>query len=268
MGNINYDSFYKFLVSLGIILVILPFTVLVFFTTNSFDLQITEDNLEQYTQTAQKVIAWRQSIPLLIQGKYIWGIVGACGIFGVVLILYGMVKWHEMQKIDDMMKKSEFEKKKKEIEKNTVKMTDAEVIKKMIVKDDSSATAIKNILIEQKFFEYVRNKKKTYIIKRNIMIRAINYDVVAFSTEAFEKDYVYEIKYLTNNESLEQIEKYREKMVDMRNNYSDEFNRIPYMVLEIIVPDEMYEDAIASSRVVKKWNNYAIEVLRERDLDR
>lgn len=69
MGNINYDSFYKFLVSLGIILVILPLTVLIFLTTNSFDLQITAADLTQYTPTAQKVIAWRQSLPLLIEEK-------------------------------------------------------------------------------------------------------------------------------------------------------------------------------------------------------
>ena len=86
MGNMNYDSFYKFLVSLGIILVILPWTVLMFLTTNSFDLQITEVDLAQYTQTAQKVIALRQSLPLLVQEKYTWWIIGETSIFGIFLI--------------------------------------------------------------------------------------------------------------------------------------------------------------------------------------
>lgn len=56
MGNINYDSLYKFLVLLGVIFIILPFTVLIFFTTNSFNLQITKIDLAQYIQTAQKII--------------------------------------------------------------------------------------------------------------------------------------------------------------------------------------------------------------------
>ena len=76
MGNINYDSFYKFLVSLGIILVILPLTVLIFLTTNSFDLQITAADLTQYTKKTQKVIAWRQALPLLIEEKSTWWIIG------------------------------------------------------------------------------------------------------------------------------------------------------------------------------------------------
>ena len=56
MGNINYDSLYKFLVLLGVIFIILPFTVLIFFTTNSFNLKITKIDLAQYIQTAQKII--------------------------------------------------------------------------------------------------------------------------------------------------------------------------------------------------------------------
>lgn len=117
MGNINYDSFYKFLVSLGIILVILPLTVLIFLTTNSFDLQIAEADLAQYTQTAQKVIAWRQSLPLLIQEKCTWWIIGGFSICGVCLILYGLIKWHELQKIDDICKNVKLKSKGKQLKK-------------------------------------------------------------------------------------------------------------------------------------------------------
>ena len=71
MGNVNYDSFYKFLVSLGIVLIILPLAFLTFMITNSFDLQIIEADLNKYTQTAQDVIKWRQSIPMLVKEKYV-----------------------------------------------------------------------------------------------------------------------------------------------------------------------------------------------------
>ena len=90
MGNVNYDSFYKFIVSLGIILMMLPFAVLIFLVTNSFDLYVTKTDLAQYSKTAQKVINWRQSLPLLIQEKFIWWIVGVCSIAGVALIIYGL----------------------------------------------------------------------------------------------------------------------------------------------------------------------------------
>ena len=92
MGNVNYDSFYKFIVSLGIILMMLPFAVLIFLVTNSFDLYVTKTDLAQYSKTAQKVINWRQSLPLLIQEKFIWWIVGVWSIAGVALIIYGLKK--------------------------------------------------------------------------------------------------------------------------------------------------------------------------------
>lgn len=220
MGNINYDSFYKFLVSLGIILVILPLTVLIFLTTNSFDLQIAEADLAQYTQTAQKVIAWRQSLPLLIQEKCTWWIIGGFSICGVCLILYGLIKWHELQKIDDICKKREAEKQREAIEKNTVKMSDEQIIQKTNFEDGPSATVMKSFIIEQKFFDFVKKAKKTYIVKNNIMIGTFEYDIVAFANKAFEKDYVYEVKYLKNNISPHRIEQCREQMKKLRTNFS------------------------------------------------
>ena len=71
MGNINYDSFYKFLVSIGIALVALPITVCIFLLTDSFNLQIAETDLTTYTQTAQEVIKHKQNIPLLIEKGYV-----------------------------------------------------------------------------------------------------------------------------------------------------------------------------------------------------
>ena len=266
MGNINYDSFYKFLVSLGIILVILPLTVLIFLTTNSFDLQITEADLAQYTQTAQKVIAWRQSLPLLIQEKCIWWIIGGCSICGVCLILYGLIKWHELQKIDDICKKREAEKQREAIEKNTVKMSDEQIIQKTTFEDGPSATVMKKFLIEQKFFDIVKNSKKAYIVKSNIMIGTFEYDIVAFANKKYEKDYVYEVKYLRNNISLHRIEQCREQMKKLRTNFSEKLNRIPYMILAIVVPDEMYEHTVNIAKRVEKWNSYSIEILKESDL--
>lgn len=266
MGNINYDSFYKFLVSLGIILVILPLTVLIFLTTNSFDLQITAADLTQYTPTAQKVIAWRQSLPLLIEEKSTWWIIGGVNICGVCLILYGLIKWHELQKIDDIFKKREVEKQKEAIEKNTVKMSDEQIIQKTNFEYGPSAAVMKGFIIEQKFFDFVKNTKKTYIVKSNIMIGTFEYDVIAFANKTFEKDYVYEVKYLKNNISLHQIERYREHMKKLRANFSEELNRLPYMTLAIVVPDKMYEHTVNIAEQIEKWNNYSIEILKESDL--
>lgn len=125
---------------------------------------------------------------------------------------------------------------------------------------------MKGFIIEQKFVDFVKNTKKTYIVKNNIMIGTHEYDVVAFANKTFEKDFVYEVKYLRNNISLHQIERYREQLKKLRTNFSEELNRLPYMTLAIVVPDERYEYTVNIVKQIKKWNNYSIEIMKESDL--
>lgn len=98
------------------------------------------------------------------------------------------------------------------------------------------------------------------------MIGTHEYDVVAFANKTFEKDFVYEVKYLRNNISLHQIERYREQLKKLRTNFSEELNRLPYMTLAIVVPDERYEYTVNIVKQIKKWNNYSIEIMKESDL--
>lgn len=90
MGNINYDSFYKFLVSLGIIIVIIPFATIIFLFTESFDLQIAEEELVTYTETAQRVLKMKQEIPLIIGNGLTWIIFLEVVLLGVFLIVKGL----------------------------------------------------------------------------------------------------------------------------------------------------------------------------------
>lgn len=266
MGNINYDSFYKFLVSLGIVLIILPLTFLTFIITNSFDLQIKEADLSKYTKTAQEVITWRQSIPLLVKEKYVWFIAAGSVFVGVWLIIYGLVKWYKLQQIDDICKEYEADKLMKDIEKRTEKMSDEQTAKKAGAGYASAPLAVKGFMIEQKYLDYVKSIKPKYVVESNVMIGKLEYDVVAFAMDRFEKDYIYEVKYLKSNITTQRIEEYREQLKRSRTNFSNTFNRLPYMTLAIVVPDEMYESAVNAVKPIHKWNNYSIEISRESDL--
>ena len=266
MGNVNYDSFYKFLVSLGIVLIILPLTFLTFMITNSFDLQIIEADLSKYTQTAQDVIKWRQSIPLLVKEKYVWFLAAGIGIMGICLVIYGLVKWYKLQQIDDICKEYEANKLMKDIEKRTEKMSYEQTAKKAGAGYESAPLAAKVFMIEQKYLNYVKSIKPKYVVESNVIIGKLEYDVVAFARDRFEKDYVYEVKYLTSNITTQRIEEYREQLERSRTNFSNTFNRLPYMTLAIVVPDEMYESAVNAVKPIHKRNNYSIEISRESDL--
>ena len=106
-------------------------------------------------------------------------------------------------------------------------MSDEQILQKTNFKDGPRTAAMKGFIIEQKFVDFVKNTKKTYIVKNNIMIGTHEYDVVAFANKTFEKDFVYEVKYLRNNISLHQIERYREQLKKLRTNFSEELNRLP-----------------------------------------
>lgn len=68
------------------------------------------------------------------------------------------------------------------------------------------------------------------------------------------------------NITTQRIEEYREQLKRSRTNFSNTFNRLPYMTLAIVVPDEMYESAVNAVKPIHKLNNYSIEISRESDL--
>ncbi|MDE6388720.1 MAG: hypothetical protein K2L82_13055 [Lachnospiraceae bacterium] len=278
MGNINYDSFYKFLASLGIILIALPFTAILFLFTDSFNLQISEADLAGYTKTAQEVIRLKQSTPLLIEKWYVWIIFAILIITGIKLTHIGLTKWHEIQKIDDICKQMEKEKMEKEINEKTVNMSDSQIIQKKKeevreeqtnlenVTSESSSFIAQSLLIEQKYFNLLKSSNPSWLIRHNIRIDKYEYDMIVFSDQLFEKDYIYEIKYMRNSITSGRINQCREQMKKLKQNFIEKFNRIPYMVLVIVVPDDAYEQTLGTVEKIEKWNNYSIEVRKESEL--
>ena len=252
MVNVNYDSFYKFLVSLGIIMCTLPVTILLFLFTDSFNLQISEADLSEYTKTAQNVIRMKQFTPLLIKKWYTWLISAIFFLAGFFLICLGMKKWYQLQKFDDIRKKREAQEAMEAIKKHTTDMSDEQIIQKNAfdmsdeqiiqnhnIPESINSITMKGFLVEQKYFNFVKSTKRTYLIKRNIIIGRCEYDIVAFSNRLFEK---------------------------LKNNFSETLNRIPYMVLAIVVPDEVYEHTLSITNNIEKWNNNSIEVIKESEL--
>ena len=96
--KIKYDDYNKFWVSLGIMFIIFPVSMVLFACSDSFDLLITEQEMLTYTETAQAVIAWKQSIPLLFREKKIWIAAVMLMFVGVLMLRVGLVGWHGQQK--------------------------------------------------------------------------------------------------------------------------------------------------------------------------
>jgi len=92
------------------------------------------------------------------------------------------------------------------------------------------------------------------------------FDIVAFSNNYFDKDFVYEIKYIYKNITTNDIRQYQDNMRKLRKTFSEETNHLPYMVLTLITQDSLYEYTKEIVQEVKKQNNYSIEVIKESQL--
>lgn len=102
MNKLQYDSYYKFLVSAGIILIVFPIIALGFFF-NSELLIISQneyDNLSEYSLRAigQKEDIWRFVINIFPC------VVCILLVFGFFLLVYGCYRWSKIQKqLDDQV---------------------------------------------------------------------------------------------------------------------------------------------------------------------
>ena len=90
--------------------------------------------------------------------------------------------------------------------------------------------------------------------------------MVAFSNQVFENDYVYEIKYIRKDIISYQIKRYRKQMEKLKQTFSEKLNRIPYMVLVIVVLDDVYKSALCNVKEIEKCDIDLIEIIKESEL--
>lgn len=98
MDKLEYADIYRFLVSLGVILIALGLLVPWLFLRESFDLGMTRAEIAQLTPAAQTVIAYRQSMILwIITHLYLLFLVPA--VPGLALVIRGLQLWSAKKQI-------------------------------------------------------------------------------------------------------------------------------------------------------------------------
>lgn len=100
LGNVQYATFYKFLVSLGLVLVAFALVIPWLLLHESFDLLIKQVDLLHLTPTAQRTIRHRQAI--VEAGSLIapWLSVGLF-LGGIGLSAFGVARWRQRQEVMD-----------------------------------------------------------------------------------------------------------------------------------------------------------------------
>lgn len=283
MEKIVYDSLYKFLVSVGIVICVAPILFgLLFF--NIEPTIISQEEYELLSEYSKNTLDIRERI-VISATNHIIVIIIICFLIGIAPIVIGLVNWTKVQKELDTELKLKNTKQMKEL-------TDSEKIEKILteVKEDSTdtqesekthgtdsvkcdanpettrtiinGTSMRAMIDYAKvedfaFAELSRKLKRKYLVKKGIRAGRSEIDIVAQSRKD-NIDILYEVKYYNRPYFSEKradfiIAHMRRIAID----YEKEYSRNTKLYLLVYIPERYIDDF--ENRVRETLNGKSIE---------
>lgn len=275
MGKLQYDSFYKFIVSIGILLIVTPFLFLHFWLSGSYDLMISQHEFKNLTEKVAKLVLTKiEYMNILCSILPVMFIITE--ILGIALFIWGCYKWYSIQKYLDRM--SELDVKEKDI--RLQQMTPEEKIEKMskevkeeksvqgFKKESTDGDIIRGLKIEQLYCGYLRKKLgNNYILYRNMKIKNYEYDIIAHSRRS-NIDIIYEIKYRSKSVSEMLLERTCQRMREAEMEYGNYVHRNKRSIIVIVSNSKIIEQMKQREMdtIVKDKYHIDMEFVEEKDL--
>lgn len=104
MDKLQYDSFYKFLVSAGVVLVAAPLFGLYYLLCNGNQILLSQADYEALSNTSMQFVQQRDKTIFYTLKALPWILVGLITV-GLGCLIYGGIKWHNIQKeLDEQTK--------------------------------------------------------------------------------------------------------------------------------------------------------------------
>lgn len=248
MDKLQYDSLYKFLVSLGIILIALPIAALAYLL-NGDPVLISQTDFNELSEYSQQIIGYRYSLTSYFVDIFPW----FCGIFiclGVFLLGYGIYKWKVVQKNLDKKLDAEATIQALSLMEMSNKEVDDKVeaeIKEDVSVEASSPSSTGNHIsrmneykeVEDLCYNYFNARySKNYSFKRNIRMGRFHYDFIGVSQ--FDNiDLIVEVKYWRNlSEASRRLFDVFYRIYDAGVNYETIAHRNFRIIVVLIVPKE------------------------------
>lgn len=258
MEKLQYDSFYKFLVSLGLVLIIAPFIGVYYLLNYSNENLLTVNKYTELSQKSLGIIEKKENILnlFLTLAPYIFIFTTILGIF---LLIYGIIKWKNLQKEIDEQTTIKTKVERTQLE----KLTANEVLQKIESEEEINTKDKKQIynriqdaiMAEGFCFEYLSNQlSKDYIVEQNVRIDNSIFDMVALSKKN-KSDLIYEIKYYRERPDLHKYKYILDRLEKSKEVYEKSMNKTCKATLLIIIPSSSYE------RITRYLKNYQNQFL-------
>ena len=210
MEKLRYDPLYKFIVSIGIVVIILPFIFIYSILNNNEIIFVSENDINQLTNTAKDIILLEQSYKYIILSNPIIFIIIALvfSITGFLIVMYGIIQWKDkVQKYEDKSRELSNKLLENQIKTLTIQekeekiKEDIEVLRSETQSNNSSNLLNKQqiskyINIQEKVYKIIRREFKNYKIFEEVSLEKQKYDCIALDTSDYASyDYIFEIKY-------------------------------------------------------------------------
>lgn len=285
MDKLQYDSFHKFIVSLGIILITLPIVAYIFVIKSEPIILSQSDFNTLSTFTLNNISEKEHIIEIFTRCLSFASIILILS--GIVLITYGCKKWSKIQKQLDAQ--IEYDTTIKQINaqkmsapeialKTAEEVSEAETIEKCDEISNNTANIIsmsqnhmlKYMQIEDSCFSKISDQySKRYILKRYLRIGKYEYDFIGISKKD-NVDLIFEVKYWRQIPPTQILETTLQRLFASGKNYENNAHRNFKIILIIVSPKEKI-NKIKSRIVDKNLNskfgfNIEIRYLVEEDL--
>lgn len=260
MENLKYDSLYKFMVSLGVIIILATILVNNYIFYNNEIILITNEEISQLTDISSKIITQKQKLlyDMVNNYKNIFCASLAIAGFGIGLLLLGSIFWYiNVQKIEDEKRKLENNKLVKEIDKMSYEEKQNKV--SIEVKEvDKKITINEYLKVENEIVDVIRGVFRGNKILRDVKVGndesidcLIPYDNPKnLLTKAFE------IKYVKNvNMTFRYLNRIEESMQKVSERYYEDYSQFCYVVTLLIV-DNFEEFIIQNKKIIDKIREY------------
>lgn len=281
MDKISYESRYKFIVSIGVVLTILPFGVLYSIIALSKDIIISKRRINELNGISKHIIEkLENNFFILINNPAFYLFLFLIFLMGMVCIFKGLKDWKDVQNKENQ--KKDLENEKLELENKKLKdefgLSSKEQFDKVeqevkeeqeIIGEQSSTSLIKEYFnIEQRVAtKIIKDFSKSHDVVYGFRLGKYEYDIVAKGKGFLDKDYFFEIKYLKNMINVAWYKKIIEKVNKQNENYQENTNRKPYVKIVFVTEKNNYNQVKEFINRQQKINNLGVDIVEKDEIE-
>jgi len=277
MSNLQYDNFPKFIVSLGIVMIAIPFIIILFFLQENSVLLIAEDEILKLTEIAKNTISTKQQFSQWIS-NYLVHIFVFFECLGLGTFLLGCKMWYTLQQKLDKKQDIDYETAKKQLEKLSADEHEQKISSEinelsspsfdntdddsveLISLDDiitrqedvrqqnrviNAAIRQRYKIVEAEIINKIKDKlNSNYETQDNVRIGYFSFDAVSMDKKG-EIDYIFEIKYIMDPKTYSRSRwaAVLSHIKEQLSVYQEQIKRNVKAVIIVVTPANKTEDA-------------------------